>query len=117
MGDDELTSTTTATMARTAAAPANMRMTTAGDHGADAGNDVDDDDVHPSMKHVIAVLVTRSMRKSARIDAQEDCQTDRRARRCAHVARVVFGARDSCPGRMVGVSRVHCAVTLSLIHI
>ena len=76
MGDDKLTSTTTATMARTAAAPANMRMTTAGNHGADAGNDVDGDDVHPSMKHVIAMLVTRSMRKSARIEGQEVCQTD-----------------------------------------
>ena len=29
----------------------------------------------------------------------------------AHVARMVFVARDSCPGRMTGVSRVHRAVT------
>ena len=29
----------------------------------------------------------------------------------AHVARMVLFARDSCPGRMTGVSRVHRAVT------
>ena len=29
----------------------------------------------------------------------------------AHVARMVLFDRDSCPGRMTGVSRVHRAVT------
>ena len=66
-------------------------------------NDVDD--AHLSMRQVIAMMVARSMRK------QEINQTGHaRARRCAHVARVVFFARDSCPGRMTGVSRVHRAV-------
>ena len=39
-------------------------------------NDVDDDNVHPSMRHVIAMMLTRSMRKSARAEVQEICQTD-----------------------------------------
>ena len=39
-------------------------------------NDVDDDNVHPSMRHVIAMMVTRSMTKSARAEVQEICQTD-----------------------------------------
>ena len=43
-----------------------------GDNGADDGNDVDDDDVHPSMRHVIAMMVTRSMTKSARAEFQEN---------------------------------------------
>ena len=39
-------------------------------------NDVDDDNVHPSMRHVIAMMVTRSMTKSTRAEVQEICQTD-----------------------------------------
>ena len=39
-------------------------------------NDVDDDNVHPSMRRVIAMMVTRSMRKSAREEVQEMCQAD-----------------------------------------
>ena len=39
-------------------------------------NDVDDDNVHPSMRHVVAMMVTRSMTKSARAEVQEICQTD-----------------------------------------
>ena len=39
-------------------------------------NDVEDDNVHPSMRHVIAMMVTRSMTKSARAEVQEICQTD-----------------------------------------
>ena len=39
-------------------------------------NDVDDDNVHPSMRHVIAMMVTRSITKSARAEVQEICQTD-----------------------------------------
>ena len=37
---------------------------------------MDDDDVHLSMRHVIAMMVTRSMTKSARAEVQEICQTD-----------------------------------------
>ena len=74
-------------------------------------NDADDADVHLSMKQVSAMMVPRSMSKSAREKVQEVSRTGRaRARRCAHVARVVFFARDSCPGRMTSVSRVHRAV-------
>ena len=39
-------------------------------------NDVDDDNVHPSMRHVIAMMVTRSMTKSTRAEVQEICRTD-----------------------------------------
>ena len=39
-------------------------------------NDAGDDNVHPSMRHVIAMTVTRSMTKSARAEVQEMCQTD-----------------------------------------
>ena len=35
-----------------------------------------DDDIHPSITHVIAMMVTRSMTKSARAEVQEICQTD-----------------------------------------
>ena len=38
-------------------------------------NDVDDDNVHPSIRHVIAMMVTRSMTKSARAEVQEICRT------------------------------------------
>ena len=68
-------------------------------------------DVPQGADEVIAMMLTRSMRKSARAEDQEICQTDHaRARRCAHAARVEFVARDLCPGRMTGVSRVHRAV-------
>ena len=41
-----------------------------GDNGADDGNEVDDADVHLSMRQVIAMMLTRSMRKSARAEDQ-----------------------------------------------
>ena len=39
-------------------------------------NDADDDYIHPLIRHVIAMMVTRSMTKSARAEVQEICQTD-----------------------------------------
>ena len=38
--------------------------------------DADDDYIHPSIRHVIAMMVARSMTKSARAEVQEICQTD-----------------------------------------
>ena len=43
---------------------------------ADDGKDVDDADVHLSMRQVIAMMLTRLKRKSARAEVQETCQTD-----------------------------------------
>ena len=39
-------------------------------------DDVDDDDVHPSMRRVIVIMVTRSIGKSARAEVHEICWTD-----------------------------------------
>ena len=46
------------------------------DNGVDDGKDVDDADVHLSMRQVIAMMLTRLKRKSARAEVQETCQTD-----------------------------------------
>ena len=51
-------------------------MSLTGGNGTADGNYADDDDIHPSMRRVIAIMVTRSMRKSAREVGQEMCQAD-----------------------------------------
>ena len=106
-----MTSATSAAMMNMAPATAMFKRAAARQYGANDGNDVDDADVHVPMRQVITMMVTRLMRKSARAEDQEICQTDH-ARGAVHACGPcgMFVAMESCPGRMTRVSRVHRVV-------
>ena len=76
MRDDNTTSTTSATDEDGTNGGDVQEDDGTDDNGADDGKDVDDADAHLSMRKVVAMMLTRLKRKSARAEVQETCLTD-----------------------------------------